>query len=200
MTSFFSKWISKDGDDKIVVSRDEAQLSFLQMRWDNQLAKAFFDTDVSAELNTQFLDYQRQLTALEMDDSHPVRAEISLLSTYLDLYSKLADNGFYYTLDTKVEIDHPIPALLIFPLVKNAVQHGYNSMAERPLRIKITSLGNRISVEVSNRVNHHLASQSDTEVMDQYKKRLQYRCADSFNLFSNSNSATFKVNFQLIIG
>lgn len=200
MASFLSKWINKEGADIPVVSREEAMISFLEMRWDNKLAQLFFGKADAPIRSDRFLAYQQQLSALEMDDQVPVTTEVDLLRRYLELYRELAAGDFQYALEEKIEVDHSIPALLLFPLVKNAVHYGYNSMPERPLKIKITSLGNRLSVEVSNRVNHHLVSQADTEVMEQLKKRLQYCCADSYSLFSNSNSATFKVNFQLTIG
>ena len=199
MRSFFGKWIGKEGAEVPVVSADEAKLSFLAMRWDNNLAQQFFAQVNTTAVNDSFMAFLAQMSSLASDDLVSLTAEVKLLRHYLELYTAVQESEFHYKLEEKIEDDVMIPALLLFPLVKNAVQYGYNSMHERPLRIKISCIGNRLSLEVSNRVNHHLVSQADTELIAQFKKRLQYGYADQYNLFSNSNSATFKVNFQFNI-
>ena len=199
MRSFFGKWIGKEGAEGPVVSADEAKLSFLAMRWDNNLAQQFFAQVNTTAVNDSFMAFLAQMSSLASDDLVSLTAEVKLLRHYLELYTAVQESEFHYKLEEKIEDDVMIPALLLFPLVKNAVQYGYTSMHERPLRIKISCIGNRLSLEVSNRVNHHLVSQADTELIAQFKKRLQYGYADQYNLFSNSNSATFKVNFQFNI-
>lgn len=174
----------------------EAMLSFRLCQSDPHLAKAFFERE-HAVSDSLFLDNMKGLMKLNPDTTHSLEAEVLLLKSCLNLYKKVFDKELFAIFEEKGTANKTLPALILFPLLLNALQYGYNSMEERPIKLKVTAIGESVQLEVSNRVNHHLESQEHTLMMDLYKQRLAYYYPDKHSLFCNSNSTTFKATLQI---
>ncbi len=144
-------------------------------------------------LNLEQLD---RLASLNFSQEWSIADEIDILRIYLEGY-KSSFGNMTYTLVADAADPVPIKALVLLPIVQNACINGYNGMENYPVKVKVKVLGRTISLEVSNRVNHHLADQSDTDLMDQARARLDFSYFGRYNLFLNSNSNLFKATLLL---
>lgn len=112
----------------------EAQLKLLQSQLEphmlfNTLAnlRALIGTDPARA--TQMLDsmnnYLRSTLQASRATLHPLSAEFERLKDYLDLMQIRMGPRLRYTLTLPPELAaHPVPPLLLQPLVENAIQHG----------------------------------------------------------------------------
>lgn len=176
-----------------------AALSFKTCQAEDNLMRLLLASDKrSTAIDAEFLQYMQQVSLLHRDEKHAVQDEVSLMKEYIRLIQYVADEDVYIEFEELIENKGmEVPALLLFPLVINAVQYGYNSMVERPVKIKVKTLGESLQLEVSNRANHRLTSQEHTETMDLLKARLTYLYPAGYSLICNSNSATFKATLLI---
>ncbi len=188
--------IGKEAAAELDLSQ-EARHSFLLCQSDNYLARAFFEREHQLT-EAAFLANMSALVNLDASDRHSLATELNLLKSCLSTYQQVFDKELFVSLMEGVCAELLVPVLILFPLVLNALQQGYNSMEDRPLKIQISKLGEGLQLTVSNRVNHYLRSQEDTLMMDLFKKRLQHCYPDKHSLLCNSNSATFKATLQLL--
>ncbi len=74
----------------------------------------------------QFNDYLRAtLAASRREGSHPLALEFQRLRDYLGLMSVRMGERLRFTLDLPDDLaQHPVPPLLLQPLVENAIRHG----------------------------------------------------------------------------
>lgn len=145
-------------------------------------------------LNLEQLD---RLASLNLSQEWSIAEEIDILRIYLEGYKSSFGNMTYTFVADDNADPGPIKALVLLPIVQNACINGYNGMENYPVKVKVKVLGRTISLEVSNRVNHHLADQSDTDLMDQARARLDFSYFGRYNLFLNSNSNLFKATLLL---
>ncbi|MGN0002166.1 MAG: hypothetical protein ACI35V_01910 [Sphingobacterium composti] len=90
-----------------------------------------------------------------------------------------------------------IEPFILFPIIQNAIQYGYNSLEKYPLRVKFNLVGNSLKFEVSNRVNHNIENQSSTSILINLGNRLRLKCPDNHTVLYNSNTMIFKVTLLL---
>jgi signal transduction histidine kinase len=108
------------------------------------------DTDRAREMVTQLADFLR--ITLSVGDSHPLADEISLVQAYLAIERV----RFERALAVEINVDRGaegcrVPALLLQPLVENALKHGVpDESGVRRLRIAAEQRGGGIWVEVAN--------------------------------------------------
>lgn len=128
-----------------------------------------------------------------------VHEELNLISQYIECYKTLKGQEFYIKLQHNIEVsnDFEIYPFILVTLVQNAIIHGYTTMEKYPIRIKINEIGKTLKIEVSNRVNHYIANQEDTELINNFKARLALLYPDSHSLIINSNSNLFKATLLL---
>ncbi|GHE44881.1 LytS family sensor histidine kinase [Sphingobacterium griseoflavum] len=176
----------------------EAKLCFHESRADSHLANLVF-TMLNKQRQQEFLQYMGQLSQLSEEEKIPVSREIELLRQYIGFYQDALDDQLYLQFDYQVELERDVPAFILFPLVRNAITNGYNSMQKFPVKIKIRVYEKAMLMEVSNHVNHHIASQENNPYVDHYKSRLISCYADKYDLLFNSNSHTFKSNLHICI-
>lgn len=70
-------------------------------------------------------DYLRATLAASRATEHPLRAEFERLRDYLELMQVRMGERLAFTLDLPEDLaTHPVPALLLQPLVENAIKHG----------------------------------------------------------------------------
>ncbi|SMG14195.1 LytS family sensor histidine kinase [Sphingobacterium psychroaquaticum] len=200
MANFLDRLWRKDKEEGVDQALEYgAALSFKCCQVEDNLMRLFFACDSRSTANdTELLQYMQQVSLLHRDEKHAVQDEVSLLKVYLRLIQHVADEEVYIEFEELIDNKGlEVPALLLFPLVINAIQYGYNRMAERPVKIKVKTLGESLQLEVSNRANHRLTSQEHTETIDLLKARLTYFYPQGYSLICNSNSATFKATLLI---
>ncbi|KGE13235.1 hypothetical protein [Sphingobacterium deserti] len=174
----------------------EAKLCFHESRLDSRLANAI-SLRQDALLQQDFAHYLQRVSLVKEDCYWLASQEIALLQEYISFYERILGDQLFFKFDVKAEADKDIPAFLLFPLVANALQEGYNAMEKFPLKIKIRVFDAALQLDVINHVNHHIVSQEHTSLIDLFKSRLLVSYADAPTLIFNSNSHTFKANLHL---
>lgn len=144
--------------------------------------------------------YLGQALAIDYTKIYDLNEEMLLLQDYIASYKALFPQDFYIKFDIQKKDAQEIKIypFILFPLVQNAIVHGYNSMEKYPIRIRIQVIGGEIKLEVSNRVNHYLTNQGENEIINYYKSRLGLLYSNDHDLIINSNSNIFKST--LILG
>ncbi|TYP96655.1 hypothetical protein BC792_105146 [Sphingobacterium allocomposti] len=197
MTAFLDKIFGSKIEVDMAKAGLEAELSFLEARMDTHLAKRVLEGGDSPDILTKYTAFLKEMLALDMHTVISIGKELDLLAAYLDLYQGSEKQDLFIRFDPAVDCTKMVPPLVIFPLVGNALQYGYNSMERYPLKIKVRAFEKMLTVEVSNRINHYVASQGETLIIHRYRNRLLSLFPDRHTLFSNSNSNTFKATLQI---
>lgn len=177
----------------------DAELSFLNAQTERELSKLYYNQSTeNGILKSKYQEYQQEVLAISKNTKHSVDEESKLLSKFIDLYAGLSSSDHYHMVDIAIEdVEAIIPALLLFPIVQNAMINGYNSMQNFPMKLKLKVKAQQLSLEVSNRVNHYLSNQADDPRIKQLESRLFLEYADDYNLFINSNSNLFKITLLI---
>lgn len=177
----------------------DAELSFLNTQTERELSKLYYNQSTeNGILKSKYQEYQQEVLAISKNTKHSVDEESKLLSKFIDLYAGLSSSDHYHMVDIAIEdVEAIIPALLLFPIVQNAMINGYNSMQNFPMKLKLKVKAQQLSLEVSNRVNHYLSNQADDPRIKQLESRLFLEYADDYNLFINSNSNLFKITLLI---
>lgn len=198
MEKLFQKIFKKEEVLDVEKLKDQAELSFVQCRFDRDLYIAL--ADVNHETLT-FCDYVRDCMTLTSEDSILLDDEIERICSYITYFQLSREEVIHCKYECGLEKDtslrvHPF---ILLPLIKNALYNGYNTMQSHPLRIRLALLGNVLKLEVSNRVNHNLAakSQEDNDEVRLFKARLELLYEDNYELYFNSNSNLFKATLLL---
>ncbi|WDF70358.1 hypothetical protein PQ465_08260 [Sphingobacterium oryzagri] len=197
MANFLDKIFGSKIEVDMVKTELEASLCFHESRVDSLLARLVEERDDDA-LRARFSSYLLAAVQLQESQEVSVQTEVGLLETYIQLYQAVRGDQLFVQIDCQLEVDKLLPAFMLFPLITNALQQGYNSMDKFPLKIKIRAFEHALHMEVSNHVNHHIASQAQTPLIDHYKNRLITLFPERHHLLLNSNSHTFKATLQLV--
>jgi len=144
--------------------------------------------------------YLSKNTLVDVNRDLELSKEIKNLESYISAYQSILGTNFHLKFQNNIDINSTIQIypFILFPLVQNAIQFGYNSIVKYPIRIKLSIVGNKIKLEVSNRVNHHIHSQELTTLISNFKSRLLLLYPDSHELLINSNTMLFKAT--LLVG
>lgn len=195
MRSLIDRFFNKDAESNTAQLAAESLLSLEYSRLDKKMLSVYLEQDAaeSADLK-QFIQHG----LADSGDTVSLEEECLLLERYVALYVKYIDSEIAVSFDFPVKPNaYSIPAYLLFPLVQNALHHGYHVDKKYPVRIKGRALGDRLMLEVSNRVNHHLADQRQTDFIQYFQSRLVYSFKERYDLIINSNSYTFKATLML---
>ncbi len=174
----------------------EAQLSLEQSRLDKELLVAYFEDEKS--VSTDFSSYMQNVLQDRHEVSVPLAKELKNLERYIALFVLSKRNNIQVLYDFPLEPQPiAIAPFILFPLIQNALHYGYHGERKYPVRVRGRLLGGTLVLEVSNRVNHYLSDQSQTEVVKLFKSRLEHAYMDNYDLILNSNSNIFKSSLRL---
>ncbi|MGO1242635.1 MAG: hypothetical protein ACTJHT_15410 [Sphingobacterium sp.] len=173
-----------------------AELSFYTSRTDDNLVG---EMNAEKQSHAFFVKYLLNTLRISLEDKISLAQQTDMLKDYIECYRHAysEQNQLYIRLNVEQEGDPMLPAFILFPLVQNALRYGYNSIESFPLKITIKIIANTLTMEVSNRVNHHIAAQQDSPEILNYKARLAVCYPDAHFLLFNSNSHTFKASLRI---
>lgn len=200
MSQFLDRLFGNKLEINLAKAEYESVLSFDRSQVDKHLLAAYLNKGLSVENN----DYSSFLkTCLSRESKKPISLadELTALEAFVCLHRACQDEELFVKM---VAVVHPgtlsIYPFILFPLVQNAIQHGYNSMERYPVKINIKIVGDRLQMEVSNRVNHYISNQAETELIHFYRQRLINCYPNKYDLLVNSNSSTFKATLNINLG
>ncbi len=143
---------------------DEARLKLLETQLEphmlfNTLAnlRALIGTDPrqAQEMLDHMIAYLRATLNGSRATTHSLEAEFERLRDYLELMSIRMGPRLQYSLQLPPELArHPVPTLLLQPLVENSIQHGLEPKVE----------GGRVTVSASRENGHLVLEVADTGV------------------------------------
>ena len=118
-------------------------------------ALSMLDAARAREMCVQLADFLRSSIALGRRESIPLREELAMARSYLDV--ERVRFGKRLRLEERVDdscLECPIPALLLQPLVENAVKHGIAGMLEGgAIRISAERTGSTLEISIENAVD-----------------------------------------------
>lgn len=140
---------------------DEARLRLLESQLEphmlfNTLAnlRVLIGTDPTraTAMLDRIIAYLRATLAASRTPHHALQAEFDRLRDYLELMTVRMGPRLRYTLDVPAELaSHPVPALLLQPLVENSIRHGLEPKAEGGhIRIQAQREGSHIVLHVED--------------------------------------------------
>jgi LytS/YehU family sensor histidine kinase len=183
----------------------EVDIEKLQLAADLSVNCALVDTQlirlaVKQNQLDSLQEYLSKMTAVNLNEDLELWKEVENLESYISAYQSINESNFYLKLQNSIAVNTSfrIAAFLLFPLIQNAIKYGYNSLEKYPVRIKLNTVGDKIKLEVSNRVNHHFDNQELTSIVSNFKARLSLLYPHNHELIINSNTMLFKAT--LIIG
>ena len=96
--------------------------------------------------------YLRATLQASRASSHTLQAEFDRLRDYLELMAVRMGPRLQYTLDLPTELmAHPVPTLLLQPLVENAIQHGLEPKVEGgSISVRARRVGSSVVLEVAD--------------------------------------------------
>lgn len=199
MITFLKKLFQKEVAVDLEKISDQAKFSFEGCRLDKQLltlamGRGLVDDDYQA--------YLKAVLPLSATEAIAVNTEVTHLLEFVKQYKSLLGDSFFYKIDVDVRSLEEgkgmgIYPFVLFPLVRNALYLGYNTVEKYPVRIRVKLIGEKLKLEVSNRVNHHLENQESNADLRWFKSRLEVYYADKYTLLFNSNSNLFKATLLL---
>ena len=96
--------------------------------------------------------YLRATLSASRSPQHPLRAEFDRLRDYLALMAIRMGPRLAYTLDLPDDLaNHPVPTLLLQPLVENSITHGLEpQVAGGHISVQARRVGARLVLRVSD--------------------------------------------------
>jgi len=176
----------------------ESESSFNNIQFDQVLFNKYFEgLDLPISITTSFLAFQKAGLAASFEEPWSILKEVAYMQHYLGLWKDLNKENFDYQLKIQVEDNQFfLQPFILMPLVQNSLYFGYHFMSKFPVKIDLRLIGNRLSLTVSNRVNHHINNQANTEIIKRFKSRLVLNYPNH-QLLINSNSTLFKTNLMM---
>src|SRR5690606_24069816 len=123
-----------------------------------------------------------ETSLLEENVLHNIKAELEFLKRFLSINKSIYPDYYIEKLILIENNDSVVPVLITYPLIQNAIHYGYNSMEKYPVKIKLHVSKNRLRLEVSNRVNHYMASQRETKYLKYIEARLNIYYPNRYDL------------------
>jgi hypothetical protein len=96
--------------------------------------------------------YLRATLGASLSATHPLQAEFDRVRDYLELMAIRMGPRLSYTLDLPPELaQHPVPTLLLQPLVENCIKHGLEPKVEGgSIRVSARREGDLVLLEVAD--------------------------------------------------
>lgn len=195
MSGFLNKIFKKKQVVDMAQIERNAKASFELAQLDKKLlAEMLKDPDKY----TEYLLFLSNELIIKEKETRSIDAEFDSIRRYLDAYIRSSEQQIYYKDDyTCDDPSQELPAFILFPLIQNALYWGYNNYEKHPIRIRLRLSEGFLRLEVSNRVNHYIANQQDTVLIDCYKARLELLFGNRYTLIMNSNTNNFKATLMI---
>ena len=183
-------------EDKLLSA--EAESSFKNSQFDQVLMRKYFEyANLHQSTTTKYLAIQKLSISACYAEPWSIQKEIDFIELYVDLWRELGHENSVCKLKIQLEDTKAlIQPLSLMPLIQNSFYAGYNKMTEFPVKINLSIIAGKLSLTVSNRVNHHLNNQHSTEMIDRYKSRLSLMYPNH-QLITNSNTILFRTQLMI---
>lgn len=158
---------------------------------------------VSEKLSTAVLhlsDLMRYTLKESPDGKVKLEQEVTYIENYIELFKMRFAPEFYVNFKAEgVDADQTVASLILIPFVENAFKHGVVNDAGRPVRIRLSVLGNRLTFTVSNTINRSQKDHSSGVGLTNIKRRLELLYPGQHELLISENGQTYKTTLNIIL-
>jgi len=163
-------------------------------------ALATLDGARAREMCIRLSDFLRSSLSLGDRESIPLREELALARSYLEV--ERVRFGARLQVEESVDSaceDCLAPALLLQPLVENAVKHGVAGMVEGgAIRLSASRTGAGVSIEIENAFDPESAAAARDGIgLAHVRRRLAMRYGDDAFFSARADGAIYRVSLRL---
>ena len=132
------------------------------------------------------------------DGKVDLQQDIDYLQNYIDIYRLRFEDSFFVDFTTDESLSGKrIASLMLIPFVENAFKHGVVNDANRPVKIQIKLIDDRLVFTVSNKINHNQKDQSSGIGLDNTRRRLQLLYPGRHELLIADNGRSYKTTLNI---
>jgi hypothetical protein len=163
-------------------------------------ALATIDGSRAREMCVRLSDFLRSSLTLGERDSIPLREELAMARSYLEV--EHVRFGARLRIDEQIEgacQECLVPALLLQPLLENAVKHGIAGMLEGgAIRLAVTRSGERVSIQIENAFDPDMPEPRSIGLgLGHVRRRLQVRYGGEATFDAGPTDGLYRVMLLL---
>ena len=134
------------------------------------------------------------------DGTVDLQKEVDYIENYISIYQLRFQEGFYVDFKAEGNIaGKRVAALLLIPFVENAFKHGVVNDPQRPIRINLKVIGDRLDFSVSNKINQSQKDPSTGVGLVNIRRRLELIYPNKSELLVSENGQTYKASLVISI-
>ncbi|MDT3403332.1 sensor histidine kinase [Mucilaginibacter terrae] len=155
-------------------------------------------SDKLADAIIKLSQLMRYMLTESPDGLIDLEKEVDYLNNYIDIYRLRFEDNFH--VDFKVEGDiagKRLASLVLIPFVENAFKHGAVDDPQRPVRIHLKAIANRLMFTVSNKISHHQKDHSSGVGLVNIRRRLELIYPGKHDLLISENGQTYKTTLNI---
>jgi two-component system LytT family sensor kinase len=127
-----------------------------------------------------------------------LQKEIDYIENYISIYQLRFEDTFFVDFKTEGDIaGKRVAALLLVPFVENAFKHGVVNDADRPIRIRLKVVGNRLMFTVSNQISRAQKDHSTGVGLPNIRRRMELIYPGRHELLIADNGQTYKATLNI---
>ncbi|CAM3708318.1 sensor histidine kinase [Mucilaginibacter galii] len=129
-----------------------------------------------------------------------LQKEVDYIENYISIYQLRFEDTFFVDFKTEGDIaGKRVASLLLVPFVENAFKHGVVNDADRPIRISLKVVGNRLMFTVSNQISRAQKDHSTGVGLPNIRRRMELIYPDRHELLISDNGQTYKTTLNINI-
>jgi LytS/YehU family sensor histidine kinase len=150
------------------------------------------------EMCVRLSDFLRSSLGLRDRENIPLREELALARSYLDVEHVRFGDRLVFQEEIQDSCEEcAIPALLLQPLVENAVKHGVAGMIEGgAIRVVVERNGDGVHIAVENAFDPDFEPAGLGVGLAHVRRRLQVRYGDAATFHATVHNGLYRVDLQ----
>lgn len=161
-------------------------------------ALAYPASEKLADAIIKLSQLMRYMLNNSIDGMLNLQQEIEYLENYIEIYRLRFEESFFVEFKTSGDFNgKKITSLILIPFVENAFKHGVINDAQRPVKIEIKTVGQRLTMMVSNKISHGQKDSSSGIGLVNIKRRLELIYPGAFELLISNNGEVYKATLNI---
>ncbi|QJD95699.1 histidine kinase [Mucilaginibacter robiniae] len=140
----------------------------------------------------------RYMLTESADGTVDLQKEVNYIENYISVFQMRFEDAFF--VDFVVEGDiagKRIASLILVPFVENAFKHGVVNDPNRPIRIRLKLISNRLMFTVSNQINRNQKDHSTGIGLPNIRRRMELIYPGKHELLIAENGQTYKATLNI---
>jgi len=162
--------------------RSQVSPHFLFNTLNNIYSMVFHRSDNALQAIQKLADIMRYAAQESQHDGVMLSTEMIYLRNYIELQQYRVRNPAIEYHESVNGKDRKIAPMLLISFVENAFKHGIFNDASHPLKIDLSTNGDKLSLTVKNKVNQNKTDPSSGVGQNNVKKRLELYYPDRYEL------------------